>query len=235
MEQQPALEVNDLHFSYPGSDWELRIPALRIAQGEHTYVFGSSGCGKSTLLNLIAGVLRPAQGTLKVAGETLHSGRRSDQRRANTLGFVFQQFNLVGYLDVLTNVVLPCKFSPMRKQRVLEHHSNIDDEGRRLLERLGLDARYHRSKPSQLSVGQQQRVAVARALIGRPPVVLCDEPTSALDPAHRDQFLELLLEECAAAQSTAVVVSHDPALRSAFKTCCDLTPEDRRSTLRVAA
>lgn len=235
-QQQTVLEASELEFRYPGSStWRLNIPQLDVNAGEHTYIFGPSGCGKSTLLQLMAGVLTPNQGQMRVMSESLNAGPRRDRRRAEAMGFVFQSLNLVPYLDTLKNVVLPCRFAPARRARAIAESGSLVSEAQRLLEHLGIGAELWTRKPTELSVGQQQRVAVARALIGRPPLIVCDEPTSALDPKARDLFVELLLSECQAAQSTAIVVSHDPSIRSAFKLGYDLTPAQDQTILRRAA
>lgn len=234
-QRQTVLEAAELEFRYPGpSQWQLNIPRIEVCAGEHTYIFGPSGCGKSTLLQLIGGVLSPHRGTIQVMGESLSDGARRDRRRAETMGFVFQSLNLVPYLTTLDNVTLPCRFAPRRRARAASNCS-LMSEAKRLLEHLGIGADLWHRKPTELSVGQQQRVAVARALIGRPPLIICDEPTSALDPAARDRFVDLLLSECEAAQATAVVVSHDPSIRSAFRLGFDLSPTQNQTTLRRAA
>ena len=234
--RQSVLEASELEFKYRGpSTWQLNIPKLNIDRGEHAYIFGPSGCGKSTLLQLMAGVLTPTRGHILALGESLSQGRRRDQRRAEAMGFVFQSLNLVPYLNVVDNVTLPCRFAPRRKLRATAENRSLVSEAQRLLEHLGIGSEFLHRKPAELSVGQQQRVAVARALIGRPPLIVCDEPTSALDPSARDRFIELLLSECHVANSTAVVVSHDPAIREAFRCAYDLTRIQGGTVLRRAA
>lgn len=231
-----VVDARGLSFSYEnGSGWQLSIDQLHIEPGAHSYIFGPSGCGKTTLLQLIGGVRTPTSGTLHVLGEELYRGVRRDRRRAEKMGFVFQSFNLVPYLSALENVTLPCRFARERRKRAVDQSGSLNAEAARLMSHLGLDSLLHRRKPRELSVGQQQRVAVARALIGRPPLIVCDEPTSALDPDARDRFIDLLLAECAAAGSTAVVVSHDPAIRNAFRAAYDLAPTPRSTVLRSAA
>ncbi len=232
----PVVDVEGLGFSHSReSTWQLSIERLQIEPGEHCYIFGPSGCGKTTLLQLIAGVHVPTKGTLRVLGEELYRGRRRDRRRAEHMGFVFQSFNLVPYLSAIENVTLPCRFAPGRRHRAVAQSGSLKEEAARLMLHLGLDSSHQDRKPGELSVGQQQRVAVARALIGRPPLIVCDEPTSALDPEARDQFIDLLLQECAEAGSTAIVVSHDPALRPAFQTAYDLAATAQSTVLRSAA
>lgn len=231
-----VVEARDLCFSYSGDDpWRLHLPELRIKRGEHTYIFGPSGCGKTTLLHLLAGVLVAREGHLLVMGQNPGTGAHRDRRRAEHMGFVFQSFNLLPYLSALDNVMLPCRLTPGRRGRAVRAGGTLADEARRLLEHLGIKRSLWTRKPAELSVGQKQRVAIARALIGAPPLVVCDEPTSALDPESRDRFIDLLLAECAEANSTAVVVSHDPAIKKRFVVGYDLTRSREASVLQVAA
>lgn len=183
--------------------------------GERLFVQGASGSGKSTLLSLLAGVVVPQQGSVNVLGEPLHAlaPPRRDRFRADHLGYIFQQFNLVPYLTVLENVTLPCRFSRLRRARV----KHPDEEARRLLEHLGLSSDELIERPvTALSVGQQQRVAAARALMGSPQLIIADEPTSALDADNRESFIQLLFKECAREGSTLLFVSHDRTLAPLF-------------------
>ena len=216
----PAIRLARTEFAYGGGVPVVDIAELEVARGERLFVEGPSGSGKSTLLCLVAGILTPTGGTVDVLGEvvsTLGAAAR-DRFRAENIGFVFQMFNLLPYLSLVDNVVLPCHFSRSRAAVALENSPTLSDEAVRLLERLGLgvDALGGR-RVTELSIGQQQRVAVARALIGRPPLVVADEPTSAMDATARTAFVELLLEECALAGSTVVFVSHDPSLAASFE------------------
>ncbi len=214
-----VVELQALRFGWPGAAQPLlEIESLRLLAGERLFLHGESGSGKSTLLALLAGVLLPQAGRvclLGVDGSTLPASRR-DRRRADHVGLVFQQFNLLGYLPVLDNVLLPCRFSPRRAARAAASDGSPAQAARRLLARMGLDEALASRPASQLSVGQQQRVAAARALIGDPELLIADEPTSALDDSRRDDFMALLLEACAAAGSALVFVSHDARLASAF-------------------
>lgn len=214
-----VLDVEGLQHAWPGRDWQLRIDALQLAAGETLFLHGASGSGKSTLLNLIAGTVTSQTGTITVCGQSLAalSGPARDRLRADHIGVIFQQFNLLPFLDMRQNVLLPCRFSRSRARAAKERHGSAEQAADALLERLGLGAAALRAAPvMSLSVGQQQRVAVARALIGAPRLVLADEPTSALDTALRDGFMDLLFAECAAAQSALLFVSHDVALAARF-------------------
>ena len=177
----PAIQIEGLRFAWKGGDMVLDVPSFSLARGERLFLRGASGSGKSTLLGVIAGVLEADAGRVSVLGEDLSalSGAARDRMRADHLGVIFQMFNLVPYLSVIGNVTLPLKFSARRRQAVA---GAPEDEARRLLGRLGLtDARLLERRVSDLSVGQQQRVAAARAVIGGPEIVIADEPTSALD------------------------------------------------------
>ncbi len=211
-----AVRFREVRFAWPGAPRPcLDVPELTIAQGELVFLHGPSGSGKSSLLSLIGGVVEPQQGRVDVLGTWLAalSARRRDQFRAANIGFIFQLFNLVPYLSALDNIVLPCRFSPERAARL---NASMQDEAMRLATRLDLNAELLQRSAADLSVGQQQRVAAARALIGQPAVVIADEPTSALDADRQEAFLNLLLEECASVGATLLFVSHDHRLGKRF-------------------
>lgn len=220
----PALLVQDLRYRWPGARADvLQIDTLQLARGERLFLRGPSGCGKSTLLSLLAGVLLPDAGTVQLLGRpwSALSAARRDRHRADHLGYIFQQFNLLPYLSVLDNVRLPCRFSPLRARRApagsAEH----------LLARAGLPPPLWRRPAAELSVGQQQRVAAVRALIGQPEVVVADEPTSALDEDLRESFMALLLQACHESGSALVFVSHDSRLAAHFDRQLDLPALNR--------
>ncbi|HEX4986426.1 MAG TPA: ABC transporter ATP-binding protein [Burkholderiales bacterium] len=229
--QQPAIELSAVRFAWKrGAADVLDIESLRVARGERVFVRGASGSGKSTLLGLIGGVSVPGGGRLDVLGRDIGamSGAARDSFRADHVGFIFQMFNLIPYLSVIENVCLPCGFSPRRCERACGVSASIRAEARRLLEHLDMaDAALLRKPATELSVGQQQRVAAARALIGAPEIVIADEPTSALDADRREAFVELLFRECAAAGATLVFVSHDAALGPRFDRVVDLAAVNR--------
>jgi putative ABC transport system ATP-binding protein len=192
----------------------LEIASFSVDAGERVFLHGASGSGKSTLLSLIGGVLSPERGRIEVRGVELGalSQAARDRHRADHMGVIFQMFNLIPYLSALDNILLPLLISRHRRQRVA-NGAALEDEARRLLARLGLEpAVYAAKKPTQLSVGEQQRVAVARALIGRPEVIIADEPTSSLDRDRQIAFVTLLGEEVRAAGAALLLVSHDLSL-----------------------
>jgi putative ABC transport system ATP-binding protein len=198
----------------------LRVGCFMLDHGERVFVRGPSGSGKSTLLSLVAGVLVTHEGRVRFMGKDWASlsGARRDGFRADHIGYVFQHFNLLPYLSVLDNALLACRFSPLRAQRA----GDARREAGRLLERAGLAATLWSRKATELSVGQQQRVAAVRALLGRPELVIADEPTSALDEELRDTFMRLLVEDCAEAGSALMFVSHDPRLAAGFDRTVDI-------------
>jgi len=214
-ETAPAVHLEDVRFSYGGGPLVLDVPSLRLEAGTTTFLHGPSGSGKTTLLGLLAGVLRADSGAVRVLGEdlTAMSGPRRDAFRARHVGYVFQMFNLIPYLTVLENITLPCRMNGARRDRL--DGSAPEDAARSLAAHLGIDHALGK-EVTELSVGQQQRVAACRALIGAPELIIADEPTSALDFDRREDFLRLLFEECERAGATLVFVSHDRTLQDLF-------------------
>lgn len=212
------LKLSQLGFAWPGQARLLAIDCLTLEAGESVLLKGPSGCGKSTLLQLLSGVCSPDQGAIEIFGHNLSqlSASRRDQVRADHLGFIFQQFNLLPFLTVLENVKLGCKFSKRRKQRAEHAHGSVEQSAQALLAALDLPPALYQRQAYSLSIGQQQRVAAARALIGAPELIIADEPTSALDTASRDAFLALLLSQCHASKAAVLMVSHDPSLARLF-------------------
>lgn len=219
-----AIAISGLRFGFGTGDDVLAIRELRVRTAQRVFVFGPSGCGKSTLLAMIGGVLVPREGAVAILGESL-SGMNSaarDRIRADHVGFIFQQFNLVPYLSVVENVSLPCRYSRRRLKRAVDADGSLEKSAARLLSALGIGEELRSRKSTDLSVGQQQRVAAARALIGRPELVLADEPTSSLDADRRREFINLLVSECGRADSTVIFVSHDASLATHFDVAIDL-------------
>ena len=220
---EPAVSLRNVRFRYTGAPADtLRIERLSVAAGEHVFVRGPSGCGKTTLLSLLAGVLVAGAGQVRLQGRDwaeLTPATR-DRLRADRIGYVFQQFNLLPYLSVLDNVLLPCRFSAQRAARA--GGRDTATRAAALLAQMGLSADFWHRPAAALSVGQQQRVAAARALIGQPELVVADEPTSALDEAVRESFMQVLLAACAEAGSALIFVSHDARLAGRFDRQLDL-------------
>lgn len=221
------IDARDVEFAWsPRGPALLSLERLAVARGERLFLKGPSGSGKSTLLNLLGGVTQARRGTVSVLGQDLGAlaGPARDRFRADHVGYIFQLFNLVPYLSVLDNVLLPVRFSRLRRVRV---GGGERAEAERLITRLGLGAGLLDRPATGLSVGQQQRVAAARALIGGPELVIADEPTSALDADARALFIRLLMEECAGQGATLVFVSHDASLEPLFDRGMDLRELNR--------
>lgn len=202
----------------------LNIPEFNVVKGDRAFLRGPSGSGKTTLLNLLGGVTTPQTGSVQVMGTDLVAlgGTKRDAFRADHIGFIFQLFNLVPYLGLIENVTLPCRFSRTRRDRATRN-GGLEAEAKRLLTHMHLDLDALQSRPvAELSVGQQQRVAAARALIGAPELIIADEPTSSIDTDARDAFLDLLFAEVNASGSTLLFVSHDPGLETRFETTVHL-------------
>ena len=211
-----ALRITDLVFRWPRqAQICLDIARFELAAGERVFLHGASGSGKSTLLGLLGGVALPQQGRIELLGTdiTRLGSRDRDRFRADHIGFLFQQFNLLPWLPALDNVLLPCTFSARRRERA---GADPRTEAERMLRHLDLDSASWRKPAGELSVGQQQRVAAARALIGRPEILIADEPTSALDAERQQVFIDLLLQESAAVGAALVFVSHDQRLAGHF-------------------
>ncbi len=216
----PAIDVRGLRFRWPGAAQDaLAIEALQLARGQTLFIRGPSGCGKSTLLSLLAGVLVAPTGEVSALGTSWRalSPARRDAFRADHLGYIFQQFNLLPYLSVLDNIGLACQFSRRRAQRATQAASPWVKQAEALLARAELPRHLWRAPAGTLSIGQQQRVAAARALMGAPELVIADEPTSALDEGLRESFMDLLLGACAESGAALVFVSHDARLAARFE------------------
>jgi putative ABC transport system ATP-binding protein len=236
---EPVVSLSDVRFAWrAGAAAVIDMDELDIYGGERIFIRGPSGSGKSTLLSLLGGMVVPQAGTVRVLGQDLArlGGAGRDRFRADHIGFIFQMFNLIPYLSVVENVTLPCGFSARRKQRAADVSGSASGEALRLLEQLDMGApdMLHR-RVTDLSVGQQQRVAAARALIGAPELVIADEPTSALDADRRLAFIELLFRECERERATLIFVSHDPGLAALFDRAIELTEVSGAAALGDAA
>lgn len=215
----PLLRTRALRHGWPRGGHALALEDLTVTRGQSLFLHGPSGSGKSTLLGLLAGVLAPSSGDVLILDASFGSmsAAARDRFRANHLGYIFQQFNLLPFLTPVENVLLGCAWSAERRKRAGGTQTAMVEEAQRLLAALGLGAHiWSRAKTGELSVGQQQRVAAARALMGGPELLLADEPTSALDASSRDAFLKLLLDECGHHGTGVVFVSHDMALARHF-------------------
>jgi putative ABC transport system ATP-binding protein len=210
-----TLKITDVAYRWPGqAGFSLAVPQLCVATGESVLLLGESGSGKSTFLSLICGTILPDKGQVDIAGTdiTTLSGGARDKLRAEQIGVIFQQFNLLPFGSVMDNILLPLRFAPARRKRA----GDASTKASQLCATLGLPAGVTGAKSTALSVGQQQRVAVARALIGQPPLIIADEPTSALDANSQAAFLDLLFAQTTTYYTSLLMVSHDPRLGSRF-------------------
>ena len=217
--EDPALSINDLVFQFDAVTGPiLKIKSWQVDRGKQVFLQGASGSGKSSLLTLLAGLQVPTMGKVRVLGTTISSlsNHERDRFRALNIGVVFQQFNLIPYLSVMDNILLAAKFGETEG-------SSVRQRATELLSRVNLKAELFARKSVDLSVGQQQRVAIVRALINYPALLLVDEPTSALDKANRDSFLTLLLEVLAENNCAMVFVSHDNDIGKHFSNRIELS------------
>ncbi len=202
------IQISDLEFRYPQGEFRLEIPALDVSAGETTAFVGPSGSGKTTLLNLIAGIVVPPRGRVVTGGvavSDLDDGERRSFRIAR-VGMVFQEFELLEYLSVLDNILLPYRIHPS-----MQLNGGVVDRARRLADEMGIGSLVER-RPRELSQGERQRVAVCRAVVSDPPLLLADEPTGNLDPANKGKVMDLLLGYAGRTGATLVTVTHDHGL-----------------------
>ena len=213
------IKVEHLQFQYPDREFSLQIPELEIRAANSTAIIGPSGTGKTTLLNLMAGYLVPQEGHLQVYGSELTQMQETERRafRIEHIGLVFQEFELIEYLSVINNILLPFRISPS-----LKLNNDVRQYAESLAEEVGLRDKLHRNV-KRLSQGERQRVAVCRALVTRPAVLMCDEPTGNLDPDNKHIILDYLLNDVLQRQTTLVVVTHDHQLLPRFQSVIDFS------------
>jgi putative ABC transport system ATP-binding protein len=214
-----ALAINDIQFSWPKQLTALfAIDSLNLPQGKTLFIGGPSGCGKSSLLSLITGIQVAKQGTCCVLGVALNelSSSERDRFRGERLGLIFQQFNLLPFLTVQENIELPSKLFASRLSKSVQLYGSVQRHADSLCDALHLSHNLRQRKAHLLSVGEQQRVAAARALLGCPELIVADEPTSALDEENKVDFLNLLLTTAKAQNSSVVTVSHDMRIANQF-------------------
>ena len=212
---ESIIKIESLNFYWSKkSNFKIFVPSLEIKKGEKVLLLGESGSGKTTLLSLICGFLNPLSGSISINGNTINklSSKTKDEYRADNIGIIFQQFNLLPYANVVDNVLLPLYFSQARSKNIVNKRAAALE----LFKQLRLPDDIAQYKASNLSVGQQQRVAVARALIGNPSLIIADEPTSSLDTNAQQLFLDLMFKQISENNSTLLMVSHDYSLSNRF-------------------
>lgn len=213
-----ALHLRQLRHAWPGRPPLFTIEELALPQGQHLFIQGPSGCGKSTLLSLLAGVQTVQSGVCEVLGHDMAqlSPLQRDRLRGEHMGVIFQQFNLLPFMDVQANALLPTRLFPSRAEAASKAWGSPVQQARALAQSLGLQATQWQQPVHQLSVGQQQRVAAIRALMGQPRLIIADEPTSALDDATQLEFIDLLLGTATQQNASVVMVSHNARLAPRF-------------------
>lgn len=221
---EEIIQFSNVRFSYDrGQTLVLDIPKWQVSRGQHTFISGVSGSGKSTLLNLLSGINTPDSGEVLVLGQTLTnlSARELDRFRAQKVGVIFQQLNLIPYLSVLDNILLAAYFANKIQKSKLK--TDLQNKIEQLIEKLNLPISILSKQASELSVGQQQRVAIVRAMINEPEILIADEPTSALDQQSKSAFLKLLFELVNTTNCTLLFVSHDQSLVEQFDSVVEMS------------
>ena len=215
------VKIESLRFQWSkNNNFKIFVPKLEVGRGKKVLFLGESGSGKTTLLSLICGFLEPLSGSISINDKIISdlTSTNKDAYRSDNIGIIFQQFNLLPYANVIDNIVLPLYFSKQRSKKV----ENKINAAVNLCDQLRLPESILNQKASNLSVGQQQRVAVARALIGSPSIIVADEPTSSLDTEAQELFLDLMFDQISKNSSTLLMVSHDKSLTNYFDQVIDI-------------
>ena len=215
------VKIESLRFQWSkNNNFKIFVPKLEVGRGKKVLFLGESGSGKTTLLSLICGFLEPLSGSISINDKIISdlTSTNKDAYRSDNIGIIFQQFNLLPYANVIDNIILPLYFSKQRSKKV----ENKTNAAMTLCDQLRLPESILNQKASNLSVGQQQRVAVARALIGSPSIIVADEPTSSLDTEAQELFLDLMFDQISKNSSTLLMVSHDKSLTNYFDQVIDI-------------
>ncbi|MGB5633943.1 MAG: ATP-binding cassette domain-containing protein [Waterburya sp.] len=211
------IEINDLQFRYQQGDFSLNIPHLSVKKAAKVAIVGASGCGKTTLLHLISGIKVPNQGSIQIDSVNLEKLNDRDRRqwRITNIGFIFQDFELIDYLNVLDNI-LHC----YRLNSALKLTKEVKDNAYYLAEKAGIADKIKRSI-NQVSQGEKQRIAICRALLTHPKLLLADEATGNLDPANKQRIMDILSSYLEEHQATLIAVTHDYELLNSFDKVVD--------------
>lgn len=212
------LQIRDLHFQYPASDFKIEISDIKITQGSKIAISGKSGSGKTTLIHLISGILKPQSGEILFYDKSITDMNDKEIRkhRISNIGFIFQEFELLEYLNVMDNLVLPYKIN---KSLVLD--AEIKDKAKEIANRIGIGNKLDQH-PKQLSGGERQRLAIARALITSPPLIIADEPTGNLDEKTSNIVMDEITDQVSYTNSTLIMISHNNELISSFDETIDI-------------
>ena len=212
------LQIRDLHFQYPASDFKIEISDIKITQGSKIAISGKSGSGKTTLIHLISGILRPQSGEILFYDKSITDMNDKEIRkhRISNIGFIFQEFELLEYLNVMDNLILPYKIN---KSLVLD--AEIKDKAKEIANRIGIGNKLDQH-PKQLSGGERQRLAIARALITSPPLIIADEPTGNLDAKTSNIVMDEITDQVSYTNSTLIMISHNNELISSFDEIIDI-------------
>ena len=212
------LQIRDLHFQYPASDFKIEISDIKITQGSKIAISGKSGSGKTTLIHLISGILKPQSGKILFYDESITDMNDKEIRKHRILniGFIFQEFELLEYLNVMDNLILPYKIN---KSLVLD--AEIKDKAKEIANRIGIGNKLDQH-PKQLSGGERQRLAIARALITSPPLIIADEPTGNLDEKTSNIVMDEIKDQVSYTNSTLIMISHNNELISSFDEIIDI-------------
>ena len=212
------LQIRDLHFQYPASDFKIEISNIKITQGSKIAISGKSGSGKTTLIHLISGILKPQSGEILFFDKSITDMNDKEIRkhRISNIGFIFQEFELLDYLNVMDNLILPYKIN-----KSLSIDEEIKNKAKEIANSIGIGNKLDQH-PKQLSGGERQRLAIARALITSPPLIIADEPTGNLDNKTSNIVMDEITDQVSYTNSTLIMISHNNELISSFDEIIDI-------------
>jgi putative ABC transport system ATP-binding protein len=212
------LQISDLHFQYPASDFKIEVSDIKITQGSKIAISGKSGSGKTTLIHLISGILKPQSGEILFFDKSITDMNDKEIRkhRISNIGFIFQEFELLDYLNVMDNLIIPYKIN-----KSLSLDEEIKNKAKEIANRIGIGNKLDQH-PKQLSGGERQRLAIARALITSPPLIIADEPTGNLDNKTSNIVMDEITDQVSYTNSTLIMISHNNELISSFDEIIDI-------------